>query len=88
MEAGQATGRNNGLPRARGKAEGRGMIARHIKAEYLRRDSCVSGKECDGTLQEVDLHRSNKVVPQVNTLSLIEDGVYFLQRHFHQKASS
>ncbi len=78
VEAGQITDRNNGLPRARGKA----------RAEYLRRDSCVSGKECDGTLQEVDLHRSNKVVPQVNTLSLIEDRVYFLQRHFHQKASA
>lgn len=42
------------------------------KAEYLRRVSCVSGKECDGTLREVGLFtRSNKVVPQVNTLSLI-----------------
>ena len=47
MKAGQITDRNNGLLRARGKAEAT------ITAEYLRRDSCVSGKECDGTLREV-----------------------------------
>lgn len=42
-----------------------------IQADYLRRGSYVSGKECDGTLQEVDLLcKSIKVVPQVNTLSL------------------
>ena len=49
----------NGSEKWAPEGEGKGlepdMTSRHIKAEYLRRDSCVSGKECDGTLQEVGL---------------------------------
>ena len=60
--------------------------------KYLRRVSCVSGKECDGTLREVDsaYAESNKVVPQAYNLSLMRGQVFFLetisadkQRHFN-----
>ena len=47
--------------------------------KYLRRVSCVSGKECDGTLREVDsaYAESNKVVPQAYNLSLMRGQVFF-----------
>lgn len=45
------SGSEQWAPEGEGKGCRRGQTAREaVKAEYLRRDSRVSGEECDGTL--------------------------------------
>ena len=74
----------------RSRSAGSNFAAGHEKAEYLRRDSCVSGKECDGTLlrgfRESGIKQGGTAG---NSLSLYQgqvfclSGVFNEQRHFN-----